>query len=367
MGQTVGDALLNAAGMIQQARMNRKKMQSEDLDNLTKLAEINNMGYQVQSQGGRMGLTPSLGNALPKGFVRVAGKVMQDPSYVTPKEQADIDYKKSMTGFFGGGASAGNTSFDSDGNPVVTPSPEDTFKRLSQEDQATIKGLQDYTISPDSISNRGNKRIQYVSLAKSLDPTYDQTQFQARSKLRQDYTSGKTSQNVKSFNTAIQHLSELNQAIQNVPSSRFGPLEAAQRYGFQKFQSGSPQDLAMKNEDTALTAVSGELANVFKQSGGTDPEISKWFNAYDPNSSRETKRAFIQEGIKLLQGRIGALSSDYERGMGRAPEKALVYPETQKAIDQMLGGNKQQGGVLHVDAKGNKAIVYPDGSYKEVQ
>ena len=48
----------------------------------------------------------------------------------------------------------------------------------------------------------------------------------------------------------------------------------------------------------------------------------------------------------------------------------------QKAKDRALGGfnanqssagGSAQGGVLHVDAAGNKALVFPDGSYQEVQ
>jgi len=48
----------------------------------------------------------------------------------------------------------------------------------------------------------------------------------------------------------------------------------------------------------------------------------------------------------------------------------------QKAKDRALGGfnvnqngtdNSAQGGVLHVDSAGNKALVFPDGSYQEVQ
>jgi hypothetical protein len=44
--------------------------------------------------------------------------------------------------------------------------------------------------------------------------------------------------------------------------------------------------------------------------------------------------------------------------------------KSQKPIQQQTqqqSGQQKQGGVLHVDANGNKAMVFPDGSFEEVQ
>ena len=54
---------------------------------------------------------------------------------------------------FGGGTTP-------DGDPTAQRSPEEIMASLPPEAQATIKGLQDYTYDPNSLSTRGNQRGQ---------------------------------------------------------------------------------------------------------------------------------------------------------------------------------------------------------------
>lgn len=330
---------------MSERRKNRTLQQNADLDRTLKMAELQSKGFQVQEQqtprklfgfipaGNQRSLSITENKKpLPPGFVEVNGKAEKDPAYLNPLEKSRVGYYQNMSGGF---PSGGTTP---DGDPIIQKTPQERMGMLSPEDQAFVKGLTDYTIDPASQSSRGNKRGMLVGLAKEVDPSYDQMQYKTRSDYRNEFSKGKIGANVRSFNTAIQHLAELNDASQKTPSNPIQPIEAGQRILTQKLAGDSPEALAMQSENSALTAVSGELANIFKNSGGTDQEIEKWFRAYNPNATRAAKQQFIKTGIELMKGRVGSLDADYERVMGKKNTNPLISKESEAAMQRIGGG-----------------------------
>lgn len=256
---------------------------------------------------------------------------------------------------------------------------------LSPQDQNLVRGMTDYTLDPTkTFSNRGNNRAKYIGMASQADPTFDMMQYPTRQKFLQDWRSGTRSKNVTSFNTAIEHLKSLQDASQETPSSGIGFIEAGQRAYAKNLNATGPENLAMTRENAALSAVSGELANIFKNSSGTDQEIEKWFKAYDPNAPREAKREFVKSGVKLMESRLNALGADYNRTMGKDFGGQLLSPKAKQIIDGMGlggaeaalgGGGAAQGqpvtsglieGKIYRDAQGNKAI-YKNGQFVPAQ
>lgn len=279
----------------------------------------------------------------PEGYVYAPdseGKIslIKRLDYVSPVDKATIDYKKSMSGM-----PLGSTALDADGDAVPKRDPKQMMDSLDPQSKALVQGVLDYQIDPSkSTSMRGNQRQQLISLASSIDPTYDQTQFAARNKYRQSVDSGDIGGNIRAFNTATQHLGELNDSISGVPDNSVEPIEAGQRFAANTFGGNSPEKMAMTREGTALAAVTGELSNIFKKTGGTDVEIGQFLKAYNPNSTREAKREYIKTGVNLMRGRMSALGSDYERVMGKPSSKSFIYPETQSILDK-LGGAPTEG------------------------
>jgi hypothetical protein len=338
---------------------------NNNLDQAIKLAELKTKGIDVsEPEGPRslFGLIPGRRNlsiaynppTLPAGFVRIGNQIEKDPTYESPKEKAMTEYYRGM---------AGNASLlspkiiDENGMPLVKQNPQDLLQQLNPGDQAYMKGLLDYKIDPNLASKRGNQAKQLVELASQIDPNYDMTQYPVRSKYRQEFSSGKIGSLIRSFNTAMQHLSELHDTISEVPSSPIKVLEAGQRLFSKQLRGNSPESLAMQKENAALTAVNGELANIFKNSaGGTDQEIKAWRDAYDPNATREAKKAYIKQGIELMKGRIGSLDADYNRVMGKRNENSLISPESQAAIDRIYG---KEGTVVLISPDGSEELEVP--------
>ena len=238
--------------------------------------------------------------------------------------------------FGGGGITDSSTQ-------ISTPEEREAFiQQMPEGPRSVVKGLTDYTLDLNKITSlRGNQRFQLAQAAKIYDPTFDMTEFPTRQAFRKEFSSGKMGGNIRSFNTAIQHLAELDDTIDETPSSQFRFLQRAQRGYAKEFAGKSKEALAMRAEDAAITAVSGELATIFKNTGGTDQEIEKWFKSYDKDAPKEAKKVFIKQGIKLMQGRLGAIDSDFERVMGKKNQVPLMSPETKEAVSRLMG---EEGG-----------------------
>lgn len=262
-----------------------------------------------------------------------AGLKNTQQQYVAPQAQANINAKNITAGIFPG--QQGQAQTDSGLPPAF---------------DAIAKQIANYTGNPSTLLSRVPPAIkgQIQQAVTQLNPQWSQQNYETVQKIKDQYASGDVGANIKSFNTAIPHLGELNQAIQNVPSSNFQPLESAQRWGAKTFNNAGPTNVAMTNESTALNAVTGELSNIFKRTGGTDTEIGHFLSAYDPNSSKKAKQAYIQTGIRLMKDRLDALGNDWTRTMGQAgiPNSKypgqLVSPQAQQIIDQI--GGKSGGG-----------------------
>lgn len=223
---------------------------------------------------------------------------------------------------------------------------------LPQQEQNLVKGLADYSLSPEkTFGLRNDLRAKYLSYAKQFDPTFDASQFNTRQKYKQELASTKGSgvgRSVVSLNTAIPHLQSLSDSMSKLSSVGGFPLSdkwnAVANWLKRTSGEAAPADV-----DTALNAVAGELSTVFKGTAGTDQEVESWKHTFNPNGSEEQKAAFIQRGIDLLQGRLGALEGQYSQTMGKdAPEGTFVYPKTKDVFDNLRTrqpftrvGNKQ--------------------------
>jgi hypothetical protein len=131
---------------------------------------------------------------------------------------------------------------------------------------------------------------------------------------------------------------------------------------------------------------------VFKGTAGTDQEIKKWLENISSSDSPEQINASIDEAIELLGSRLYALRDQYERGLGKPKDFKFLSAKSDellrkigadpRLLDPVNGENREstaigdkpiaptnkKGWKLHVDAKGNKAYVSPDGKqFEEVK
>ncbi len=212
---------------------------------------------------------------------------------------------------------------------------EGVLKGLSQGDAATVKGLVDYKIplpSGFALKTPWGQRI--LGAASMYDPSFDATQYNVRLRLKQDFTSGKSAQNIRSLNTAISHLESLDKSVTELGNSSYPIWNAIANRGISAV--GDPR---VNRVMTNATAVESELASVFKGTGATDQEIKAWRERFDTSGSPEQlKKGGIDGAIELLSGRLQALQSQYETGLGK-PKDFHFLSEKSRTILKKLGAN----------------------------
>lgn len=118
---------------------------------------------------------------------------------------------------------------------------------------------------------------------------------------------------------------------------------------------------------TTFGALSEGELNLAKEvalpTGLDDPQLIEYLQKR--KVAQEKLRAYYREQVNFLDqgGTVAGFlrSKERESQAQQAPQSAPQQPA------QPTAQQPRQGGVLHVDANGNKAMVFPDGSFEEVQ
>lgn len=172
-----------------------------------------------------------------------------------------------------------------------------------------------------------------LSYAGQVDPSFDATQYNVRLRARQDFTSGKSANNIRSLNTAIGHLETLQQKALALSNSPYQLWNEIANRGITAV--GDPRVVEFNN---AANAVETEAANVFKNMGATDQEIKAWRTNLNASMSPEQLTGSIGTITELLGSRMEALHSQYQMAMGKPADYRFLAPKS-RAILRRLGVN----------------------------
>lgn len=161
------------------------------------------------------------------------------------------------------------------------------------------------------------------------DPSFDAINYNARAKTRQDFTSGKSAQQVNALNTVVGHLSDLSDAadaLNNTPVPFVNSVK-----NFVGSALGSPQ---VTNFETAKQAVADELTRVYRQAGGSEADIKSWQQSLGAaNSPAQLHGAFNTIG-NLLESKLSAMQNQYQQGMG-TNDVQMITPAARVGLDKL--------------------------------
>lgn len=222
-------------------------------------------------------------------------------------------------------------------DPTAGLNGDDYLKAIPQDRADIARKVANGEVDVASLPNRGNYRMQVLSDAARFDPTFNPADYKTRLATRKDFTSGKSAQNITSFNTAIGHLDTLDKSIDplgNRSSSWYNWATAPISE-----QTDPKYQVALKNFRTAKQAVADELARAFKGAGGTVHDISEWEKTINAADSPEALHAATKQAVELLHSRINAVGDQYNRGMGKTTDPvSLLSPKAQETLQRLEGG-----------------------------
>lgn len=207
------------------------------------------------------------------------------------------------------------------------------LQSLPQDQQAMVKGLVSGDIQPPT--NYAMKLPYWqnmISSAARYDPSFSETVWPTRVKMRVDAHTGKMGQQINALNTALQHANVLYNDIGGTTSTSFTPYNWVANEASQMFGDPGPT-----NYDNASSALGHELRRVYAQVGaGSQADLDKFDENMSRNGSREQKVGALRTQMQLLTGKLNAIWDQYRDAMGpNAPALSVVHPESVKALSNM--------------------------------
>lgn len=221
-------------------------------------------------------------------------------------------------------------------NPDVTG--DDFLKTLPKAQADQIKGITEGRISPPgSFALKTPYWQKMLTDVAQYEPGFDLTKWSARNATAKDFASGKSAQNITSFNTAIGHLDTLDKQIDKLGNTDFPSFNSVANWV--KTQAGNTEFQKAKTAfETSRQAVTDELTRAFRGSGGNVHDIKGWEEKINSASSPAALHEATKSAIELLRSRIESVGDQYNRGMNTKTEPVkLLSPKAQEAVGRLSG------------------------------
>ncbi len=186
---------------------------------------------------------------------------------------------------------------------------------------------------------------QMLTAVSEYDPNFDAVNYNSRSKTRNDFTSGKSAQNITSLNTAIHHLGSLNDDSAGLNNSNVGDWWNSAANAMEKRTGNTGMQTAMTNVGMDANAAAGELAKVFRSSGMSDKDIDSWKESLNTSNTPAEFNASVKKGLDLMDGRLESLGQQYNQGMGTTKDPVqLLSPDAQRIYTNLKNGKPASAG-----------------------
>lgn len=265
-----------------------------------------------------------------------------------------------FSGKDGGGASGGAQVLFQGGNVAATQAMNDAansgltgndfLKTLPNAQQKMVQALAEGRMDfPNGNAMKSQYWQNMLSAVGQYDPAFDTVNSHARAAVRKDFTAGQSAKNIKSLNTAIGHMGELDEAIDGLGNYSF-PLNNAIAHGIAK-ATGTDKRLA--KFEAAKVAVANELTQVFRGAGGAEADVQGWLKQLKAASNPATLHETVRTMVDLLNSRVDAIGDSYNKGMGTTADPlTLLNPKAAATLGRLSGKTN-----TFALANGSKAIV----------
>lgn len=252
------------------------------------------------------------------------------------------------SGMFGGNPASGGTVGDPV-NPAGT-SGNDFLNTLPPQIGTQVKAIAEGRMAfPGGMAMKTPYWQQMIQAVGQYDPNFDAVNYNARNKTYQDFTSGKSRQNVNSIDTAINTLTQLQDANDKLGGYQYGNSTR----NFILNQSSDPELVRYNN--LAKTAADEVTKAVVGGAGGTGHDRETRESTFTANQSPEARKAGIQSAIQELSARLDPLNAAYNQGMGTSKGGIdLLTPQTVQGYQKIMGQQPQD-----VNAPGVKTLQQP--------
>lgn len=231
-----------------------------------------------------------------------------------------------------------------------------TWDKFTPGEQLFAKNIYEGNTDLKNIGPREKTRYAYAAnlyAEATGNPPFQSFGAATKAGVAKAFTSGKQGANVNALNTALGHLDTLK----NVYSTLGNTDARLMNVPLNKLRQNANDPQIMK-AITALNAVKGEAANVFKGTGATDQEIASWDKVFNENLTPAQMMGVIQTTGTLFNSRLNALQYQRDQGMGSRPGSGALLSPHAATLDKEMSAPVTEDGWVYtpgLGGKGNKA------------
>jgi hypothetical protein len=215
----------------------------------------------------------------------------------------------------------------------------DALTKLPSSAQSIVKAMVEGRISPPTSFAMAKPYWQsMLAAASAYDPSFDQTTWGSRVATRKDFTSGQAAKAVTAMNTALGHAGVLMENFEKMDN--FGGM-ATPLNGPKNWLAKQMGDERVTNAQVDIGALASEARKVFAAAGGGNlTELKDWEKNFPLNGSPAQQKGALQQFVNLLDSRLGALATQYNRGMGKSSEPLSLLDPHAREVYQLLTGEE---------------------------
>ncbi len=216
-----------------------------------------------------------------------------------------------------------------------TPAQVQAYNSIPDGEKAGIKQLVNGdALLTDLIKSRGVTTTaqinKVISEAQSIDPNFSVNTNKQRYTYKTQFNNpnGKEQIQINAINTGLGHLAEFKTASDALGNKIIMPYNKLVNY--LKTNTGDPQ---VSNLNTVITALSGELASVYKGGGApTDQETEQWRATILSSFSKSQAQGVSDTTANLIANKLQSMAQTYKNVMGAYPESPIVNPDMIKTL-----------------------------------
>ena len=236
----------------------------------------------------------------------------------------------------GGAGGGGGTAAGGSGGATAPAAP--TIGQAPPQIRGTVQEILDNRapMPPQGRANPTNQAIRYW--VNAIDPQYDETNYPAKNEVVKKYVADAGSGQIGAINTALGHLSELEQARQAAANSDIPLLNSiASRLGV---AIGSD---ARTTYTAILHRVGPEMTTAYVKGGGGEGERGANEDDFSLDKGDQQIKTNIAESAKLLNSKLASLRNNWNNEYKpHRPEddfdQRFITPDARQAIATLAGG-----------------------------
>ena len=191
-------------------------------------------------------------------------------------------------------------------------------------------------VSPRLLAGKDGQKL--MAEAALADPDLDTRKIDGYGALIKGFTTGKEAQQIKAINTALPHLEQMYNAIDNGFGTTLPIIGNIER----KLGNQNAIDV-----NTIRTQGAQELASIYATGAVTDQQHKEFAKELDSWSAPELKGT-LYTIAQLLEKRIGAMDNQWQEGLPSPhwrPKRAIVDADATNALNNIISKHEGKGPV----------------------